>query len=197
MIRGIDVSSYQGKIDFKKVKASGIDFVFGKCSEYHEDANYYYNKKNAQAEGLLFGAYHFFHPLKDPKAQADMFLKTADLKAGDLLPVLDWETTEGFPVIQDVLRACAWLDIVQKACGKRPIIYGSPYFLKALILNASFITYPLWVAHYEVEKPMVPPPWKTWTFWQQSDNNFVSGVSSKSDLDLFNGTLDDLKNFTI
>lgn len=197
-VRGLDVSHYQGNIDFHQVKASGQAFVFAKCTEYNADDKYAQNKAGAKAAGLLFGGYHFFHPSRDAKGQADTFLKIAKLVAGDLLPVLDWESTDGVPSSLDRARGRVWLDAVEKACGKTPIIYGSPYFLQALALDDSFKRYPLWVANYGVSAPLVPAPWKTWTFWQNSDKGNIPGVpGSHEDTDLFNGPLENLKKLII
>lgn len=197
-VRGLDVSHYQGNVDFKQVRASGVEFVFAKCTEGGADDKYAQNKAGAKSAGLLFGGYHFFHPSKDSRAQADTFLRTAKLGAGDLPPVLDWESTDNVPSSSDRARGQIWLDIVEKSCGKAPIIYGSPYFLQALGLDPSFAKYPLWVAQYGASAPLVPSPWKTWAFWQFSDKGNVPGIpGTHEDLDVFNGPLDALKKYVI
>lgn len=197
-VSGLDISHYQGNVDFKQVRASGIEFVFAKCSEYVADDKYVQNKAGAKAAGLLFGAYHFFHPSKDPKNQAETFLRIAKLGPGDLPPVLDWESTDNVPSSSDRARGKTWLDLVEKAYGKPPIIYGGPYFLQALGLDESFKRYPLWVAHYGTTAPLVPAPWKSWAFWQFSDKGVTPGVpGAHGDADVFNGPLDALKKYVI
>ena len=197
-VKGLDVSHYDEVIDFAKVKAAGYQFAFSKCTEYNADNTYARNKAYAQASGLLFGAYHFFHPSRDAKAQAELFLKIAKIVKGDLQPVLDWESTDGVPSGADRARGKVWLDIVEKAVGRKPIIYGGPYFLQALALGPLFAEYPLWVAHYGTSAPLVPSPWRVWSFWQNSDRGNVPGIPAPDeDLDLFNGPLENLKKFTI
>jgi lysozyme len=196
--KGLDVSHYDQVIDFEKVKASGREFVFAKCTEYNADKMYARNRDAARAAGLLFGAYHFFHPKRDAKEQAELFIKNAKLENGDLHPVLDWETTDNIPSNLDRARAKMWLDLIEAAYGKAPIIYGGPYFLQALNLDVTFSKYPLWVAHYGTSTPMVPDPWRVWTFWQHTDKGEVPGIpADNEDLDLFNGPLENLRKLTI
>lgn len=196
--RGLDVSHYDGSIDFGRVRASGRDFVFAKCTEYSADSTYSHNKAAAEAAGLLFGAYHFFHPSRDPLAQAENFLKNAQLKAGNLHAVLDWESSDSVAPNNDVARAKVWLNHVEQATGRAPIIYGGPYFLQALALDQSFKHYPLWVANYGVQTPSVPDPWSVWSFWQYSDRGDVPGIpAANEDLDIFNGPVDNLRKLTI
>lgn len=197
-VKGIDVSHYDGLIDFEQVKKSGREFIIAKCTEYNADNTYSLNKFGAKNAGLLFGAYHFFHPNKDPKAQAEKFLKIADLQKGELHPMLDWEVTDNVPSAEDVRRAKVWLDIVESACGKAPIIYGGPYFLNALNLDHTFRHYPLFVAHYGTSSPLVPAPWGVWSFWQHTDKGSVPGIPAPDeDLDVFNGSLEQLKKLTL
>lgn len=197
-VAGLDVSHYDEVIDFQKVAASGRKFCFAKCTEYTSDKTYARNKAKAKDAGLLFGAYHFFHPTKDVEAQASNFLRYADLKPGELLPVLDWETSDGVPSAVDRARGRKWLDIIKRACGKDPIIYGSPYFLADLSLDESFTESPLWIANYNVAAPLVPLPWKMWSFWQHSERGAVPGIPAPDeDLDMFNGPLENLKKLTL
>lgn len=198
IVRGLDVSHYDGPIDFKTVKLSGREFAFAKCTEYNVDNTYARNKVQAQNAGMLFGAYHFFHPSRDPKAQAENFLSRAQLGKGNLVPVLDWESSDDIPNATDRARASEWLQIVEKAVGRPPIIYGSPYFLHTLNLGTSFSRYPLWVAHYGTTVPLVPDPWTNWAFWQHSEKGAVPGIPAPDeDLDIFNGTYADLQRFVL
>jgi lysozyme len=197
-VKGLDVSHWDDKIDFSKVKASGRHYCFSKASEYTADKNFKTNRAGAKAAGMLFAGYHFFHPLKNPKTQAEMFLKIAEPSPGELPPILDWEVTDNVPSVGDRTAAMIWLDIVEKAIGRKPIIYGAPYFLEALQLDVRFKNYPLWIAHYVNGAPLVPKPWDTWTFHQHTDKGDVPGIPAPNeDLDLFNGSLDDLHKLTI
>jgi lysozyme len=197
-IAGADVSSYQPQIDWVKLKAGGIHFVFIKASEGAtvRDRCFEMHWQNAKAAGLIRGAYHFYHPSVDPLVQAKVFSDViGTLDVGDLPPVMDWEVTDGVPSVGDLLNGKIFLDEVQKLTGRKPIIYSGPYFMQELGATVSLAQYPLWIAHYSEKCPLVPFPWPTWTFWQQSGGATVPGVIGSCDYDLFNGTLTDLYNF--
>lgn len=186
-IRGIDVSDYQPNVDWKAVVDAGITFAFIKATEGQTFVAELFDSywKQSKANGLQRGAYHFFRPTSDPKAQADHFLKTVKLEAGDLSPVLDIETTDGLDSQTLCDRAQEWIDIVERATGFRPIIYTYPGFWQSLNTKR-FSEYPLWIAHYtKAEQPMVPGGWKTWLFWQFTDRGQITGISGGVDVNLF------------
>lgn len=188
--RGLDTSHWDGPIDFAAVMASGREFCYQKCTEYNADNSYRKNMANAKLAGLVWGAYHFFHPSKDPASQANLFISIANLQRGDMIPILDWEVTDNIPSKTDRSRAKIWLDIIEKRYGKPPMIYIGPYFAKALTLTADWARYPLIVAHYQTSAPLVPAPWPNWTFWQYTDKGDVPGIPAPDeDLDTFNGTI--------
>lgn len=192
--RGLDTSHYDGRIDFKMVKLSGREFVIQKCTEYNVDNSYAKNKADAKAAGLLFGSYHFFHPSRDPALQAHTFLNYAQPKARELIPCLDWETTDNVPSHSDMMRAKIWLDVVEKATGRKPLIYLAPYFGQTLNLSSDFADYPLYIAHYGTSVPLVPTPWQKWAFHQYTEKGDVPGIPAPDeDLDVFNGSLTELE----
>ena len=184
--RGVDVSHWNGVVDWDGVKAKGNVFAYAKATEGATvvDLQYDNNLVNAPKAGLVFGAYHFFHPEEDPVVQADLFLRRVGKT--DLPPVLDWEVSGGMRNQIQIQRALIWLKAVQAGLGRVPMIYGGPSFLSDLALPMTFKAYPLWIAHYGVATPRIPQPWTSWTFWQSSDAN-------GQDLDLFSGSVDDLK----
>lgn len=194
---GLDVSHYQGDINWVQVKADGYKFAWAKCSEYSKDDKFDKNKAGAKAAGILIGAYDFFHPGKDPEAQAAQFLALAKPGPGDLLPFLDWEVTDGTLPAQDLSRGQAWLNVVEKAIGRKPAVYGGVYFFEALKLPPEFHTYPLMLAQYRNFDPLIPEPWADWTFWQHDSKGHVLGISGNTDMDWFNGTEEDLKKFIL
>jgi lysozyme len=196
-VKGLDCSHYDGLVDFKQVKAAGYEFVWNKCTEGtgNADRSYNVNRAKASAAGMLFGAYHFFRPGLDPLKQAEWFLRNAELKSGDLQPVFDWESFQG-PA--DQAKARIWLERVERACGRKPIIYGSPYSLNQLNLAPEFVLYPLWIAHYGTLEPLVPAPWKVWSFHQYTDRGAVPGIpATDEDIDRFNGPIENLRKFTL
>lgn len=196
-LAGLDVSHYDETIDFTKVKAAGFEFCSAKATEgvSYVDNRFQANKKKAKAAGMIFGAYHFFRPGMDPKKQAEHFLAHADIEPGDFQPMFDWEVFQGK---QDVAKAKIFLDAVEKATGKKCIIYGPPYALNDLNLGKEFLDYPLWVAHYGVSAPLIPAPWKACSFWQYTEKGSVPGIpAADEDMDFFNGTSDNVKKFVV
>lgn len=190
-VGGFDVSHYQTDLSLHaKMKAHGSHFCIVKASEgaHNVDGLFHKHWQAAKAQGMITGAYSFFHPSQDPIAQAKLLESIiGKLGPGDLGPVIDWETTDGTASVKDREAGYAFLHEVEKATGKTPIVYGAPYFLNALALDAQrFQRFPLWVAHYGAKCPLVPSPWTNWTMWQYSGSGQV-------DLNLFNGSLDQLK----
>jgi LysM repeat protein len=126
---------------------------------------------------------------------------------GELPPVLDLETADGQPKNKIISRAKVWLDEVENAFGRKPIIYSGQYFLQDNFsesngLPPSWIkNYPLWLAQYPnnyidgSSKPFLPRGWSAWTFWQYSEKGRVSGINSSTDMNVFNGSWEDLQKF--
>jgi len=192
---GVDVSQFQGTVDWNTVAASGIQFAFARVSDGSRlDDEFDQNYAAIKAAGLIRGAYQFFEPGQDPSAQAALVLqKIGTLDVGDLPPVLDVEVTGGqssAPLAADVQT---WVSIVQQATGRAPIIYTGIGFWNSSVV-ASFGADPLWVANWGVSCPNLPFGWQNWVFWQYADNGSVPGISSSVDLDEFNGGLVDLNN---
>ncbi len=209
-IPGIDVSYWNAGVDWVKVRAAGPRFVFVKASEgeRYEDPTFRSNWAGAKSAGMLRGAYHFFRCNADPGKQADCFINalraTGDL--GELPPAIDLETNDGQPNLRVISRAKAWMDRVQSAFNKRPIIYSGQYFLQDHFSEPGgspptwVKDYPLWVAQYPKRylpgtQPGLPNGWTRWKFWQYSDKGRVNGIIDKVDLDLFNGSLEELYEF--
>ena len=188
--QGIDVSHYQGTVNWQQVKAAGIQFAFAKATEgvTLTDPEFATNWAGMKAAGILRGAYHFFEPTDDAGQQATFFLSTVQLASGDLPPVLDVETAaaNSAALWQGVQT---WLTQVEAATGLRPILYLDRTFADENNAPASLGAYPLWLAQYEVELPTLPTGWTTWLLWQFSQSGTVSGVSGSVDLDEVNGPL--------
>lgn len=206
-IPGVDVSYWDAGIDWPKVRATGQRFVFAKATEgdFHSDQTFGANWTGAKAAGLLRGAYHFFRANVDGKKQANRFIdyvkSTNDL--GELPPVLDLESHDGQRKEKIIERTKAWLDLVEAAFGKKPIIYSAQYFLQDYFSEGGggppvwAKDYPLWLAQYpnnysEDSKPFLPRGWFKWTFWQYSERGRVNGINASVDMNLFNGTLEEL-----
>ena len=149
--------------------------------------------------GVLHGAYQYFEPAQDPIAQADMLLSKIGgaLAPDDLPPVIDVEATGGLSPSQVAAKVKQWVDHVTAAIGRPPIVYAGLYSWPTLTGGANVTTSPLWIAQYTTAAcPDIPDPWTRWLFWQHSDTGVVDGVtSSQLDLDVFNGTMEDLATF--
>jgi len=193
--RGIDVSAFNGAIDWGAVADSGIDFAFAKASEGLTicDDRFQANWLGMRANGLTRGAYHFFHPGDDGSVQADAFLGCAGIFGpDDLPPVLDWETSDASDVSEAIASAQAFVAEIRARTGLSTVIYTYRDYWDTLGDPAQFGSQPLWLASYSASCPTVPPPWSNWLFWQYADDGNVPGVAGAVDVDRFAGTLAEL-----
>jgi lysozyme len=198
--KGVDVSHYDGTIDWAAAHGAGVAFAFMKATENTNfvDPQFATNWKGAGANGVIRGAYHFFRPAADATAQADYFVKTAGIPGpGDLPLTIDLEVTDSVAAATVASGALTFLARVEQLTGKKPIVYTSASFLSSIGSPAGFAAYTLWVANWQVSCPKVPsPPWSDWTFWQDSSTATVAGIpATMVDSDQFNGTLSDLQIF--
>lgn len=197
VIQGIDVSHWQGAIDWTQAYGDGIDFAIAKATEADGfvDDTFATNRQNAKAAGVVFGAYHFFRADVDGVAQAEHFLSVlGSVEPGEITPVLDLETTDGQSAATINQRALAFMAAVESATGRIPMIYTSPSFYSSTLgAPGSFGDYLLWIANWEVSCPDVPSTWDDWTVWQTADDGSVAGISGAVDLDEFDGTIDELQ----
>lgn len=210
-VEGIDISSNQGEVDWTAVKAAGKTFAFVRATlgGHQPDAKFSVNWPCMKDAGIIRAAYHFFWPATPWRVQADSFLETlGPLSPGDLPPALDLEEAiaksdprrhdiwQDIPANQRLSMVQNWLDTVEDATGLRPIIYTRQNFIEPLLgadLGA-LSTYPLWIAHYGVSEPRIPPAWTSWTFWQYSDQGTAGGVHTQVDCNRFCGSQEDVKN---
>lgn len=200
-IRGIDISHYQDEIDWEKlrnadIQGSSVSFVFIKATEGKDmlDENFNQNFFNAHKHGILRGAYHFFSTKSSGREQADFFCRMVQLDEGDLPPVLDVENIGELTPKQLRKEVLNWMEIVEKRYSVKPILYTS-YKFKTLYLNTpEFDSYPYWIAHYYVNSLQYEGEWK---FWQHTDVGHVDGIRHYVDVNLFNGTYEELQEMTI
>lgn len=195
---GIDISHHQGAIDWKKVAATGVAFAFAKASEgvNTKDETFAANFAAMKDNGILRGAYHFFHPCKDPDAQADNFLAVVqNLDPGDLPPVLDVEIDEGKSAAEIIAGIQTWVGKVKAALGRTPVIYTSAFFWDTKVGGCKdFSDCPLWVAHYTSEPaPNKPKGFDDFTFWQYSQQGNIAGIAGHVDMNRFSGSMEELK----
>ena len=191
-LQGIDVSHYQGSIDWQQVVQAGIQFVFVKATQgiTYVDPQFQTNWQGAKAAGLPRGAYHFFEPDDDPGLQFQNFLAALGDDPGELPPVLDVEAHGD--AAQILAGVQTWIALAEAALGRQVILYTSPGYWKNL--GAPGLPgQPLWIAEYGVSAPKVPDGWTDWTLWQHSQSGTVAGIQGAVDLDRFQGTLEELR----
>ena len=194
---GMDISVYQGDIDWAQVGNGQITFAITRASHGEQaDANYEANRAGAAAEGIAFGAYHYAEPhgtTQRAVEQADFFLDAATPQAGDLLPVLDLEATGGKSPGLLIKWVAAFLNRVEHQTSVKPMIYTSPSFWQTAMADTErFARHgnPLWIAHWETSSPTVPARnWggDGWTFWQWTDCRSVNGIDGCVDGDRYRG----------
>ncbi len=200
-IHGIDISHYQGRIRWGELAAQQqssypIKFVFMKATEGgdHLDHTFEANFNAAREFGFIRGAYHFYNPRTDAIRQADFFIRTVELEKGDLPPVLDIEVT-GKKEKQELVNSLKiWLDRVEEHYRVKPILYTSYKFKQRYLDDPFFDEYPYWIAHYYVDSVRYQGHW---SFWQHTDVGIVPGIEKEVDLNVFNGTLEQLYALTI
>ncbi len=197
---GIDVSYYQGDIDWNQVAASGIVFAWTRASHglQFDDPQLTNNLNGARAAGVHIGVYQYFEPTQDPIAQADKLLAlTGPLQPGDLPPMLDVESadTVGKAAYADAIRA--WVDHVEAATGVVPFIYSGYYYWNDNVGAGEFADHPLVVPNYNKGCPLVPDTWATWTVHQYCDCGSVPGIAGNVDTDTFNGDLATLEGYLV
>lgn len=195
-IQGIDVSHYQGAIDWAAVAKAGMAFAFIKASDGMSgiDPKFPANWSGARAAGLRRGAYHFFRAPQDSERQAQRFLAMLGEEAGELPPVLDFEILGDISADQGLRGAKRWMDMVEQACGRQPILYTGPTFWQTALGGCSQLgNHQLWIAHYTTSpQPILPSAWDEWTFWQYCEKGAVAGIQGPVDLDYFHGNLTEL-----
>ena len=161
-----------------------VSFVFIKATEGMSmvDKDFKRNWRDAGMSGLRRGAYHFFRSSKDGEAQARLFIKTVgDLRFKDLPPVLDIETIHrGGSRKRLNEEALKWLKVIESHYGRRPIVYTGSSFATDYLSKDITDNYPIWVAHYEKDKPS----FEGWTLWQFTDKAVVKGVPGLVDLNV-------------
>lgn len=190
-VHGIDVSYYQGKIDWLKVKQMKedevkISFAFIKATEglLLVDPYFKRNWREAPKAGLMCGAYHFFRPKKDGKAQAKFFLQVVNIEKGDLPPVVDIESLDGVSPAKMRLELSDFINYVEMKTKVKPIIYTGLKFYKDY-LAGEFEDYHLWIANYHQAQLRMDK--SLWKFWQHSDRAKINGIGHVVDFNAFNG----------
>lgn len=193
---GIDVSRYQGDVNWFSVAASNVTYAFAKATEGtgYVDAKFSQNWSGIQEVGLYRGAYHFGRPGGDPESQAAHFAAVVgQLGFRDLPPVLDLEVSDGHTASNVLEWARVFVKKAEALFGRKLIIYTGGFWRGPMgNPNDSFFRErALWLAAY-VAKPVIPAGWLRWTFWQYTEGQHnrpatIAGVRP-CDQNQFEGT---------
>ena len=205
-VKGIDVSHYQGDIDWNSVKSAGIRFVFIKATDgnTYTDPMFSVNWKGSKSAGITRGAYHFYEPNDHAISQAYHFVDTlVKLDFMDLPPVIDIEVPppSGISKKDFCYGILKWLKAVEKTLGHKPIIYTYYSFAQEYLNDTRLNSYTIWIADYKnpSTSPLIPNTWRkrSWKIWQFSQSGKCRGIVGNVDLSLFNGSPFDLKAFIV
>ena len=200
-VRGIDVSHYQADIDWQQLRqaqlqGAPLSFIFVKATEGTDiiDENFNQNFYNARKNNIVRGAYHFFSTRTPARNQARFFCKIVQLEDEDLPPVLDVEHIGDMTPEKLRSEVHAWMDIVERHYGVTPILYTSYKFKTSYLNTRDFDRYPYWIAHYYVDSLIYKG---AWSFWQHTDAGRIDGIRGYVDVNVFNGSYDDLVKMTL
>lgn len=200
-ILGIDVSEYQGKINFPglqlQLQNRRIEFVVIRATMGKDgvDARFSRNWEGFRPLPVRRGAYHYYRPNENSALQAQNFIKTAKLSSGDMIPVLDIEkhsTIQSKDKLREGLKN--WLQIVEAHYGVKPMIYTGDRFFWEVLHDHGFDEYPIWVANYN---PILEPETEDWTIWQFSEKGSLPGIGEKIDLNVMVGGKEGLEGLLI
>lgn len=179
---GIDVSRYQGRINWQEVKTDpNVSYAYLKATEGASlvDNTYYYNLKEARQAGIKVGAYHFFSPTVDPQVQFQNFSSAVRLKEHDLLPIVDVETRGKGSLDSFLKRLSTFIRLVEEHYGIQPIIYTSVNFYRKY-LSGEYPGYKYMIARYSDEAPEMPGDIK-FVMWQYTANGMTKGIKGPVD----------------
>jgi lysozyme len=206
LLPGVDVSSHEPHISWKKAARSGLHFVIARATEgdSRKDTAFASIRQRARAVGLAFTAFHYARPdraVGDAVREAKLFARTAALQPGDLAPVLDLEESGGMRVVRLQAWVRTWLGEVTAKVGVKPMIYTNAHFWQTRMGDTTEFAlagYPLYIASWDAATPVVPADYwggKGWTLWQSAKCGSVPGINGCIRTDFYNGS--DLERLAI
>lgn len=189
-VRGVDVSYYQGNIDWDVLISQGVDFAFIKATEGvdHNDIQFAQNWESAKEASIYVGAYHFFRFEDSGAEQAENFIRTVPVTENTLPPVIDVELYDiagpepDAKATQENLQEM--LDLLEAHYGVKPILYAAPNTYRNYVKSFQK-EYPVWISNYYYE------PYFEWTFWQYTDSGMLQGYDGDQmhiDLNVYRGS---------
>ena len=188
LYNGIDVSMWQGEIDFELVKQSGIEIVYIKATEGQRYIDPYFeiNYENAKEAGLKIGFYHYLiaRNEEETKLEAEHFARTISDKTVDCKLAMDFESFGELNIYKINNISKVFLEKVKELTGKEVVIYSDESNARE-VFSQELTRYPIWIAEYEVEKPGNNVKWNNWVGWQYTDEGIISGIEGYVDRDYF------------
>lgn len=185
--KGIDVSRYQGAINFAEVKGAGIETVYIRAGEgdSYTDPNFEQNYQDAKAQGLRIGFYYYVTATTEAEGtiQGKRFAALVSGKEYDCRLAMDFEALSGLKRSEINAISLAFLSALSSDSENIAVIYSD--WSNAHTFGNALSNYPLWIAEYGVTEPRDLNAWSSWVGWQYSDDGSVSGISGNVDLDYF------------
>lgn len=185
---GIDVSQWQGNIDFEQVAAAGIRVVYIRSSmgSGYVDPYFEQNYQRARAAGLQVGFYHYVTARTGSQAryQAQFFVNTVRGKEFECCLAMDFEDLIGLSSEEANQIGLSFIQAVEKFSGKGAVVYSDTSNASS-VFGGALTAYPLWAAEYGVSEPSSSVNWSAWAGWQYSDQGQIPGISGFVDRDVF------------
>ena len=195
-VHGIDVSKYQGLIDWGQVRQSGVRFAWIKATEGGDnaDSQFQRNWAEARAAGIPRGAYHFVYWCRPWQEEMRWFEQNVPVENDALPPVLDVEATPTSKTCKRTLyrdevlaQMRQMLEEMERHFGKRPVIYSTVDFYAGILAGGGLSDYPIWVRSTKYS-PSVKYGDRRWHFWQYQSDGRIPGINAKVDRNAFFGS---------
>lgn len=201
-VKGVDVSSYQGEIDWDVLASQDISFVFIKATEGSSfvDKKFAYNFEEAGKTSLAVGAYHFFSYDSEGRTQAENFINTVVPFEGMLPPVIDVEFYGDKAVnppdrVEVEKQLKTMLDLLEEHYGQKPVIYATEKSYE-LFLSDDYEEYDIWIRNV-ISRPELSDD-RIWTFWQYTNRESLDGYNGDEkyiDVNVFYGDLGEYTSY--
>lgn len=186
--RGIDISEFQGEIDFEEVRRSGIEAVYIRvgAGEY-TDEYFAENYERAKAAGLKIGFYHYVtaRSVEEGRRQARFFASLAAGREPDMRLAMDFEYFGSLSVSQINAISEAYLDELTALTKREAVIYSDLSNARNIFSRALAEKYPLWAAQYGADEPSANGKWREWVGFQYTDEGRVGGIYGNVDRNIF------------
>ncbi len=186
---GIDVSNWEGEINFRKVRKSGIRIVYIKATQGRDivDPDFERNYREAAKEHLRIGFYHYVmaRDLEEAKEEAAFFHDKTRDKIQYARPAMDFEEFGALSHQEIRNISLLFLRELETKTRHRPVIYSDASNATSVFDDERLREYPLWIAQYGVNKPDMENQWRRWSGWQYTDSGHVKGIHGKVDRDYF------------